>query len=123
MNPRGIHLKDDDRQGIIPSVQDFGPSRGGVEGDLAGQVRLEPAVSSGIDPITGSERGATWGERWRYDDPFHALGMIPMIGMAYRLGVIGASYLLDFSTWEKQGIDNPIQFTDQKPGWLESHYP
>ena len=124
MIPAGIHLKDDDHQFLITaSALDFGASNGGVERDLAGQVRIAPAVSTGSDPITGSERGPSWGERWRWDDPFHAFGMVPMVGVADRIGVISASHLLDLVTWERQGIENPIQFTETKPGWLESHFP
>jgi len=64
---------------------------------------------------------ATWGERWRYDDPFHALGMVPMAGMAYRVAVIGGSYLLDLFTAEQQGI-TPISFPEgESPGWLNSN--
>jgi len=67
---------------------------------------------------------ATWGERWRYDDPFHALGMVPMAGMAYRVAVIGGSYLLDLFTAEQQGI-TPIGFdsSEGQPGWMTSHFP
>lgn len=74
----------------------------------------EPLNPSDITP-------ATWGERWRYDDPLHAFGAIPIVGIPYRLAVIGASYLLDLATAEQQGI-TPIQFDDHNPGWLDSHF-
>jgi len=75
-------------------------------------------VGGTIPGIPLASETATWGERWRYDDPFHALGMVPMAGMAYRVAVIGGSYLLDLFTAEQQGI-TPISF-EGDPGWSQS---
>jgi len=44
--------------------------------------------------------------------------MVPMAGMAYRVAVIGGSYLLDLFTAEQQGI-TPISF-EGNPGWSKS---
>ena len=76
-----------------------------------------PGVDLTVPDTTG---GITWGEKWRYDDPFHALGMVPMAGLAYRLVVIGGSYLLDLFTAEQQGI-TVIQFEGDEPAWMKSH--
>ena len=119
MRPRGLHLDPGRDHGIIAGLTiDFGASRGGVEGHITGQVLIERSVSPGSDPITGSEVGPTWGERWRYEDPFHWIGAIPIAGIPYRVAVVSGSYLLDLFTAEAQGI-TPISFpANEKPGWL-----
>jgi len=76
--------------------------------------------ASSVQPVD-TPQGFTWGEKWRYEDPFHAVGAIPFAGIPYRLFVVGASYLLDLATSKQQGI-TPISFpANQKPGWMQSH--
>ena len=117
MNLRGLHLEMKRQRGRTTANLQVSVSFPGPP-----QLKTEPISQVGPSPIPGSKpQGYTWGEKWRYEDPLHALGAIPFAGIPYRLAVVGGSYLLDLFTAEQQGI-TPISFPEgDRPGWLNSN--
>ncbi len=119
MRPRGLHLHRRKEYGIIrtPISLKLSPSTPTLEHQMRPNVPIDRGITTGTSPIDGSS--LSWGEHWRYDDPLHFIGALPLVGIGYRFVVVSGSYLLDLSTWERQGIANPLSMKDEpQPGWL-----